>query len=148
LARGEPAAPESTAGKAAESDPDAIWRQVQQEGHQNPRLSTVIDHLTWDQRLDGPSISLSIDDASMVAFAKTSLGALERLFAAAIGRPIKVELVVSAGSRDVETPKSQSAASAAEYEAAAQIPLVRKAMDLLDARIVGVESAPPPRRSD
>jgi len=145
-----PALPDAAGQAAAESvqtDPPAIWEQVQNQAHQNPRLSTVIDHLSWDQRLDGPSITLSLDDASMLAFARTSLGALERLFAGAIGRPTKVELVTAAGARVEQSPRSQAAASAAELEAAAQIPIVRKAMDLLEARIVGVEKAPRPKRT-
>ncbi len=140
-ARIAPASAEPVAAGAASADPQAIWRHVLEAAHQNARLSTVIDHLAWDGRLDGPSVALALDDASMLTFARTSLGALERLFGAALGRPAKVELLVPAAAREDGPPCTESSSSAAELEAAAQIPLVRKAMDLLEARIVGVEPA-------
>lgn len=84
---------------------------------------------------------LQLDDASMLAFARTCLEGLEKQFAAVLERPVKVELSVASGGRGADSPRHEAAASAAEIEAAAQIPLVRKAMDLLNARIVAVEPA-------
>lgn len=136
-----PGSGEVSATDDAAADAATIWTRVQSAAHQNPRLSTVIDHLTWDQRLDGPSIVLQLDDASMLAFARTCLEGLEKQFAMALRRPVKVELSVSPGARAAEPPRHEAAASAADIEAAAQIPLVRKAMDLLNARIVAVEPA-------
>ncbi len=132
----DPSPPVAAAGRDAEG----AWPEVQRRAHQNARLSTVIDHLTWNERLDGSTLVLTLDDASMLAFARTCLPGLEKQFAEVLGRSVKVELSVAPGAREQESPRQEAAASAAEIEAAAQIPLVRKAMDLLDARIVGVES--------
>ena len=137
----------SEVAHASVADPETIWNQVVAEAHRNVRLGPVIDGLSWDHRLDGPSISLTLNDASLLAYAKTCLGAIEKLFAAALGRPTRVELVVSAAAQSDGRPTNEKAASSADFEAAAKIPLVRKAMDLLDARIVEVRPAPPSKRS-
>jgi hypothetical protein len=128
-------------------DPDALWRQVVAEAHKNVRLGPVVDALSWDKRLDGPSIALTLGDGSLLAYAKTCLGAIEKIFGAALGRPTRVELVVSPSAESNGRPTNEAAAARADYEAAAQIPLVRKAMDMLDARIIGVEPAPRSKRS-
>ncbi len=140
-----PARVEQTSSPAVapvNTDPQAIWKQVVAEAHKNVRLGPVVDALSWDHRLDGPSIALTLGDGSLLAYARTCLGAIEKIFAAAIGRPTRVELVVSTAAESNGKPGNEMATSSADFAEAAQIPIVRKAMELLDARIVDVKPAP------
>ncbi len=126
-------------------DPEQVWRHVVEEAHRNARLGPVVDALSWDQRLDGPTISLVLEDASLLAYARTCLGAVEKIFAAALGRPVRLELIAGAAAPANGKTTGTALPSSSEFAEAAQIPIVRKAMELLDARIVDVK--PVPRRS-
>ncbi|MCC6908987.1 MAG: DNA polymerase III subunit gamma/tau [Phycisphaerales bacterium] len=137
----EPEAPPPTAARV-DVDPEQVWRQVVEEAHGNARLGPVVDALSWDQRLDGPSISLTLNDGSLLAYARTCLGAIEKIFASALGRPVRIELIASAAAAANGHGPGPALPSSSQFAQAAQIPIVRKAMELLDARIVDVKPAP------
>ena len=143
------AAPRETPAPAAPvtADADTLWNQIVAEAHKNVRLAPVVEALCWDRCLDGPSISLTLSDASLLAYARTCIGAIEKLFAAGLGRPTRVELVVTAAAQANGRAASEHKASSADFAEAAQIPIVRKAMEMLDARIVEVRPAPSSKRS-
>jgi len=102
-------------------------------------MGPLLDDLTFD-RLEKNVLSVSIRGVRSRRTVEHRREAIAKIVGEALGRPVRVEI----GSDDA--PAAQAPEPGASETTAAELPLVRQAMDLFDAQIVSVEDdvEPPP----
>ena len=144
-----PAGPRAASDDAVPTqvDPAETWQRVLAAAAAKPNLRPALEAVEWDGRVAAGVVRLKINDPRVVAFARLRAKDLSDLVGEALGRMVKVDIVAGGGDEPFLGKTGGAAAprsNAGDVEAAARIPLVRQAMELLDARIVGVDDEPPP----
>ncbi|MFG0330322.1 MAG: DNA polymerase III subunit gamma/tau [Phycisphaerales bacterium] len=133
-----PAAPVST----ADIDHAALWAAVSARVEaEMPSLHSVLEHARLVE-VAGDVVTLATDDSKIEAAIRAREERLRAAVQAEIGRPVR--LAYRSGAEMKETPptpviSTNPAVTAKAREEAAKIPLVKQAMDILDARIIEVK---------
>lgn len=126
-----PAPGGGTGGGASSGD---VWSQVVEGAGGTAAARAYLSAMTL-RSLDGGRATVAIETRTAMRWAESKKIELARLFEDACGRPVQVELALD------ETASEQDAGAARPdpRAAAMESPLVQRAMELFDARIVRVD---------
>ncbi|MEQ8850831.1 MAG: hypothetical protein RIB32_03505 [Phycisphaerales bacterium] len=108
-------------------------------GAGRPATEALLDQIAL-AAFDGSTASLRVLESKHLSFAKGRSSQLEALFEQAAGERIRIEFVESADKVE-DTPAREAPGAAARAEASKH-PVVGRAMDLFDARVVDIEDDP------
>lgn len=127
-----PASPPSQANDAA-----SVWERFRALVADNFSVAPIVEPLTLD-RLDGNLAIIIAPTMTALGAARTRRGAIEDGLTKAIGRPVRIEL--RASEKPVESPEAiqPSHPDPAARAKAMSNPLVRRAVELFDGRVVDV----------
>jgi len=126
----------------APSDPGEIWGRVRERTQATPGIHAAIEALELAS-FDGARAELRIVDASQSGYVKMSKARIESVLEQVAGRPVKaafLEAPAPSPSSAARRPASVDPVAQAEVK---KDPVVRRAMELFDARIVDIQHAPP-----
>lgn len=149
-----PVAPSPTIAEPAGSavgapDTADLWERVRALVAASPSQSGLVE-LFELKSVRGDTAEVVVADASKAVFARTKVEWVGGLLTKALGRTMHARLIDApapeAAARDsADTPTRSAGASLIAADAAARAeamenPLVRKAMDLFNARVISVEN--------
>jgi DNA polymerase-3 subunit gamma/tau len=120
-----------------DDDPERLWGAVLSFAKDSPSDHAKVCNLAFSS-FDGRTLRLAVAEsaARSARFLATQTDSLAELVRRATGRTVQIAL---------ESPESTTktpAASTAEVDDVSRLPLVRKAMDVFDAVVTGVEPDP------
>ncbi len=138
------AATSAPTASATALNPVTLRAQLEARAADDGRLEMMLDHLTFEA-IDGQGTArVTIDDATQFVQTKNNLPWLESIITDVTGAAIRIDLRIS----DEQQSGQQQRVSATEgritretREAASNIPLVRKAMEVLEMRLIDVEES-------
>jgi len=137
------AAPESGDGLAM--TPDDLWKRLHRKAEHHPALEALLDHLTI-RSLERNTIALELNDPALYVQTKNNIPWLESIMAQETGAALRIDLHVTEQQdrRNAARPSSvaEGRLTRETRESATKIPLVRRAMEMLDMRLVDVEELP------
>lgn len=143
-----PTAAAETAPRPVEKQPDptapidaATWERVLELGQSKAVTAAFLDGLEFAS-CEGDVASVTIREPRQRQFAEARRGSLEELFERASGRRVRVEFTLPVDGGGEATGSSREVDQATRTEAEAN-PVVHRAMELFDARVVDVEREPP-----
>jgi hypothetical protein len=119
-------------------DAAAIWSRFREIVASNFSVAPIIEPLKLE-RLDAGIAVLSAPDAEALGAARTRRSAIEEGLTKAAGRPLRVDLRLAESAPRQQPALSPHAVNSVERERAMQNPLVRRAVELFDGRVVDVE---------
>lgn len=126
---------------------DDVWARVAQLAREeNPSVLSVVES-TRLERLDGQRATLAIVRDSNIAYVRARKGALEALLEKVAGVAARIEFIeVNEGAAPSDPQHSDGPRPTVDQATQARVmqnPVVRKAVELFDARIVEVAPESP-----
>lgn len=118
----------------------ALWARVGARAQGNPSVKAVIDQLSLVSA-EGSLVRLRPMDGSSASSARARKAQLEELLSAEAGRSVRVEFDPPASGASRAMPAG--VVDAALHAEASRNPLVRRAMELFDARVIDVRPEDP-----
>lgn len=126
------------------ADPDAAWQRVCVKLRQQPSLASLADDLSLTTLADGVAV-FSAPTSTKANYARTRQSTLSDILTEITGARVRIE-VRTAQSRSTAAAPATVPSSVAHAEAVKD-PLVRRAMELFDARVVDVSDDAPGQQS-
>lgn len=134
-------APGATAPPAPSDDPSVVWERVRNAATGGPTL-VMLDTLRL-VAIKGSTAHIEADSPQALSFAIGKVERLTGMVTGAVGRPVRVALALRAGAPTERATGAQSPGGGADPRAVAEAtPIVRRAIELFDARVVRVDDDP------
>ncbi len=129
--------------RGAEVAGQSIWDRAHELAADQPSLSVLLENLTLERCEGGIAVVVAARPGQS-AYLRARGAALEDLLSRAAGRPLRLDVREPEPSSGAETPLPQGAGVDSEaYAQALKHPLVRRAAELLGARLIAVERDSP-----
>jgi len=139
------ASPEVTSTAPATLDAASTWNRFKNSCAANPSVSAVIEPLMLE-RIDGTLAYLSAPSAESLSMVKPRKAAIEELLGKLLGRTMRIELKLAADAASLPEPAAARQPAGImdpdDRAAALKNPLVKRAIELFDARLIDVQDDP------
>lgn len=118
------------------ADPAEAWSRVRELASTNPSVLVAVDAAELESI--GPDAArLIVKDATKAQYVRSRQGQLEELLGKVVARRIRIDVKAALGSASAR-PAATTGVDTAGYAQAMNHPLVRRAMDLFNARVIAV----------
>lgn len=122
-----------------------LWKRLQDIAKENPALDAMLDHLTLESFSEGRA-SIILNDSTLLVQTRNNISWLEKLMSQECGAAVRIELSLNKEESSQSVNANRWRADAGQLtqqdrEEAVRIPLVRRAMEVLDMRLLQIEDA-------
>lgn len=115
-----------------------MWKRFSEIVASNFSVAPVVEALRLE-RIEAGSAVVIAPDAESLGAARTRRSAIEEALTKAAGRPLRLDLRLAEMTERAQPVLSPHAIDASDRERAMQNPLVRRAIELFDGRVVDVQ---------
>jgi hypothetical protein len=119
------------------TDPAAVWSRMLELVAANPSVAPIVEPLRLE-KIEGNVAVVIAPTTTALGAARTRRGAIEEGLSKALGRTIRLELRAAEAAPDSASAPASAVDTAARAQAMNN-PLVRRAVELFDARVVDVQ---------
>lgn len=127
----------ASAPEALSNDPAAVWERFCGLIAANPSVAPIVEPLVLE-KIEGGVVVVVAPTTMALGAARTRRGAIEEGLSKAMGRTIRLELRASESAPSAAALPTGAVDTAARAQAMSN-PLVRRAVELFDGRVVDVQ---------